>query len=367
MAGSIESYTLKRSGDTRWKARWRDPDTHKSKEKNGFRTKRDARAFLDSLNVDMLKGAYVDPRAGRTRIRQLGEQWLEAHRHSWAKSSWHAIESTWRVHVEPYWGDRRLNEVRHSAVQAWSDELAATYSHTTVSRCVGILSGVFQTAISDGLIAHNPCEHVRLPQKQLSKHSYLTPEQLLALADASGSYAPIVLVLGLCGLRYGELRALRVRAIDFNRNRITVAASATRVTGGTDEKSTKNNRVRTVAMPDLVRDALRVQVEGKAADDLVFDNGHGGYIPYQSAADSKRGWFKRALKAAGLKRMKVHDLRHTAASIAVHSGAHVKAVQRMLGHSSAAMTLDRYADLFDSDLDDVAADISETMHKAQHG
>lgn len=364
MAGSIEPYTLN-GGETRWRARWRDPDTHKSRERRSFRTKRDARAFLDSLNADILKGEYVDPRAGRALIGALGPQWITSHRNTWAESHWRAVESAWRLHVEPRWGGRRLNEIKPSGVQAWSDELAASYSHTTVGRCVGILSGICATAVGDGLMAHNPCERVRLPKKQPSDRHYLTPEQLLALAAASGTRAPIILVLGLCGLRYGELRALRVQDVDFDRNRITVARSATKAGTVTVEKSTKGNQVRTVAMPTLVCDALRWQTEGKHDDDLVFDDGHGGYIAYQCASGSGRGWFKRALQQAGLNPMSVHDLRHTAASIAIHSGAHVKAVQRMLGHKSAAMTLDTYADLFDNDLDEVALNIDATMREAQ--
>ena len=363
MSGSVEQYTLAH-GETRWMARWRDMDK-KPRKQRGFRTKRAAENFLAAITVDMNKGEYVPPQAGKTLVRGLGEQWVTSHRNTWALSHWRAVESAWRLHVEPRWGGRRLNEIKPSGVQAWSDELAASYSHTTVGRCVGILSGICATAAGDGLIARNPCERVRLPKKQRSKHPYLTAEQLLALAAASGTRAPIILVLGLCGLRYGELRALRVQDVDFDRNRITVARSATKAGTVTVEKSTKGNQVRTVAMPTLVSDALRRQTQGKHDDDLVFDDGHGGYIAYQCASGSGRGWFKRALQQSGLEPMSVHDLRHTAASIAIHSGAHVKAVQRMLGHKSAAMTLDTYADLFDNDLDEVALNIDATMCKAQ--
>ena len=71
-----------------------------------------------------------------------------------------------------------------------------------------------------------------------------------------------------------------------------------------------------------------------------------------------------ALDAAGLERMTVHDLRHTAASLAISSGANVKAVQRMLGHASAAMTLDVYADLFDDDLDTVSVSLNDARNAA---
>ena len=70
--------------------------------------------------------------------------------------------------------------------------------------------------------------------------------------------------------------------------------------------------------------------------------------------DSRRGWVARAVRAAGVERVTPHDLRHTCASLDISAGANVKALQRMLGHASAAMTLDTYADLFDEDMDKLA-------------
>lgn len=69
----------------------------------------------------------------------------------------------------------------------------------------------------------------------------------------------------------------------------------------------------------------------------------------------RKGWFDPAATEIGLNRITPHELRHTAASLTVSAGAHVKSVQRMLGHASAAMTFDSYADLFDDDLDTVAS------------
>lgn len=81
--------------------------------------------------------------------------------------------------------------------------------------------------------------------------------------------------------------------------------------------------------------------------------------------NARRSWFDRAATAIGQEGLTPHELRHTAASLAVSSGANVKAVQRMLGHASAAMTLDIYADLFDSDLDAVADRLDDTRAAAR--
>ena len=80
--------------------------------------------------------------------------------------------------------------------------------------------------------------------------------------------------------------------------------------------------------------------------------------------EGSKSWFKTALTKAELPTMTTHDLRHTAASLAVQAGANVKTVQRMLGHTSAAMTLDVYSDLFDSDLDSVSEALDTAAGRA---
>jgi integrase len=82
---------------------------------------------------------------------------------------------------------------------------------------------------------------------------------------------------------------------------------------------------------------------------------------------SRYGWFNKAVEASGLLRTTRHDLRHTAASLAVSAGANVKAIQKMLGHASAAMTLDIYADLFDDDLEAVAVALDDARLRESVG
>lgn len=116
----------------------------------------------------------------------------------------------------------------------------------------------------------------------------------------------------------------------------------------------KNHKQRPVPFPKFLSVPWRVQCEGKVRDDLVFTGVDGGYLRSTCVQEDRGGWFSGAVKKSGVPRITPHDLRHSAASFAVSAGANVKAVQRTLGHSSAAMTLDIYADLFDEDLDAVA-------------
>lgn len=105
---------------------------------------------------------------------------------------------------------------------------------------------------------------------------------------------------------------------------------------------------------------LSTAILGKSSDDLLFQAPRGGVLRVRTA---RRGWFDEAARAAGLEGLNPSELRHTAASLAVHAGAHVLAVQRMLGHEKASMTLDVYSDLFDGDLDLVAERLDEVRSR----
>ena len=107
-------------------------------------------------------------------------------------------------------------------------------------------------------------------------------------------------------------------------------------------------------VPEFVLDELSQQCKGKAPADLVFAGRDGGYLPRPK---SSTGWFQAAVKRAKVQKVTPHDLRHTCASLAVSAGVNVLALQRMLGHKSAKITLDTYADLFDDDLDAVAVSL----------
>lgn len=161
-----------------------------------------------------------------------------------------------------------------------------------------------------------------------------------------------MLTLGYCGLHWGEATALKVADVDLEKRRITVHRSAVEVHGEIHLSTPKTDAsTRLVPLPAIVVEALRTKVAGRRKTDLVFPGPTGDYMRRVRSSAGSKSWWKTALKTAGIETMVLHDLRHTAASIAVNAGGNVKSVQRMLGHASAAMTLDRYADLFDDGLD----------------
>lgn len=351
---TIESYDTAQG--KRYRVRYRTPDRRQT-TKRGFVRKRDAELFLASVEVSKAKGEYVDATAARQTIGTLGSQWLE-HQSHLKPSAYRSVESGWRLHVLPQWGNFAVGAISHSEVQAWVTKLSATKSATTVLRVYGILAGILDTAVKDRRLTSNPARGVNLPRKVGKRHVYLTHEQVQLLADNCGRHSTMVLVLAYTGLRWGEVTGLRVRDLDALRRRLQVTENAVAVGGKIIVGTPKTHRGRSVPYPAFLSEPLARQCEGKAREDLLFGDG----LEHVRQPDSRGGWFVSAVRKStkvdtstnGFPAVTIHDLRHTAASLAISAGANVKAVQRMLGHASAAMTLDTYADLFDDDLDAVA-------------
>jgi integrase len=353
---TIETYELA-GGAKRYRVRYRTPD-NRGTDKRGFTTIRDAKAFAATVEVSKLRGEYVRPADSRVTVGELGPRWLARQAGHLKLSSHRPLEIAWRIHVEPEWGDQPIGSIRSTAVAAWVAALSTTRSPSIVIRARSVLSGILADAVADRLLPANPCAGVKTPKKAPKRRQYLSHDQVWALASAAGGNGAMVLTMAYCGLRWGEAAGLRIQDLDLMRRRLTVVQTATRVGSQIVVGSPKSNRARTVPIPAQVALEIAATCSGKDPGDLVFPSGRGGH---QQQANSTRGWWPAAVRASGIPRVTPHDLRHTCASLAVSAGANVKALQRLLGHSSAAMTLDIYADLFADDLDVVGTGLDAAM------
>lgn len=288
------------------------------------------------------------------------------------------VDTAWRVHVEPKWGGRSIATIEPSEVENWIQDMVEgvaestrtrvtkkagqPLSATVILRAMGVLGGILDDAQRDNRIGKNPARRAtNLPRKVSKKdRRYLNDAEVAKLAGAvkDPQLAVLVLVLAYTGIRWGEAIGLRVKHVNFLRHRLHVRENAVQVDGEIHVGEPKSWERRTVPFPVFLVKALETLTEGKGPGDLVFSNATGGHILRPRTSSTSGSWFVAALRTAGIPLLTIHDLRHTAASLAISAGANVKVVQKMLGHKSAAMTLDTYADLFDDDLDNVA----ELMH-----
>jgi integrase len=355
--GSVEGYQT--AAGKRYRVQYRKPD-HSHTMKRGFKTKRDAELFLAALEVSKAKGDWIDPTKARMPVSVVAEEWYRAQVQ--VKPT---TRSGYRFHLDKYvlprWGRISLVDVHHGDVQAWVGELTEHLGPSMVRQIHLVLAGVLRYAIRDGRLTSNPSDGIHLPRLIPREHGYLTHQQVRALASECGTQGDVVLLLAYTGLRWGEMAGLKVSRVNFARRRVDVAQAVSEPRGVIVWGTPKNHERRSVPFPEMLTDALQQRCSGRGPDDLVFVGADGGVF---RAGNFRNRVFNAAVARcmendATFPRLTIHDLRHTAASLAVSAGANVKSVQRMLGHASAAMTLDVYADLFDDDLDAVAIALND--------
>lgn len=349
----------------RWMAIWDDLDGKERTKK--FPTKDQAQAHLNDVTTKKGTGSYISAAGSDQFITDLLDQWSAASLH-WKPSTRIAAESDIKAHLKPYWGDWTVGAIRKRDVQEWVAQMR--HAPRTVDTIHGRFLTFLNWCVEENLIGKNPASKVNLPQGRAREHLFLTVAQVEALAEnISDRYRPLIWLLATCGLRIGEAAELRVKDLQLDRGRIRVERAVVFVGGGAPVVGPpKNGKARTVSVTPYLGSMLSASVKGKQSNDLLFTTARGlqirpnnfkrrdfdnavAEVNAAAARESASGNRGAPTIPAGLW---VHDLRHTAASWLVRSGASVKAVQRMLGHATAAITLDTYAGLFDQDLDDLA-------------
>ncbi|HWB87950.1 MAG TPA: site-specific integrase [Acidimicrobiia bacterium] len=340
-------YIQRRDRPKPWIARYRGPEGRVHSK--SFRRKVDAEKWLTIEEGKTLRGEWVDPTAGTIRYAEWAESWL-AGLHNIGPKTRAGYESLLRSRIVPTFGNVELKRISAASVRSWvADMTDEGLSAARIHQALRVVRQSLSVAVDDGLIVRNPAAKVKLPRVEKRRQRFLTAFELSRLADECGDYGPFVWFLGWSGLRLGEAVALRVDKVDVETRRVRVEESATEIDGHLTFGPTKTHETRTVILPRLAID--RLELDGKAEDDFVFTAPRGGPL---RAHNFRRRVFTPAAERIGIPDLLIHDLRDTAASLAISTGASIKAVQRMLGHASAAMTLDTYGSLFEEDLEALA-------------
>ncbi len=273
-------------------------------------------------------------------------------------------ERLWVSVVRPQWGAYKPRTIQPQAVRDWVIGLKGdggkALSKSRKTQAQQVLAMVLDEALLSGLLASNPARSTVITRafrgtgmKAPREHRYLSPMELRNLAAIADDYGDLVFFLGTMGLRWAEATALTVS--DVTGPKVNVNKSATETNRRRTVVPTKSGKARTVVMPEVTARRIAHLLD-RDGEELLFTTGTGS--PLLHGNFHRRVWLP-TVRAAGMDGLRIHDLRHTAASLAVASGANVKAVQNMLGHASATVTLDRYAGLFSSHLDEVAVRVND--------
>jgi integrase len=360
-------------GRPRWRARYRDPSGRERAK--SFARKIDAERFLVAIEDAKLRGAYVDPAAGKVAFSEWAERWYNttaALRHTTRRDYRKLLDQQ----VLPAFGDMTLAGIDALAVREWVAGLVAGgLSARRARKAHAVLRQVLASAVEGGRLSRNVALGMKLPKVQRTEMQFLDAEQVEALAEAIDSrYATLIRFAVYSGLRPSELTALRVGRLDLLRGTARVVEAAPEIDGRLHWGGVKTHESRTVRLPRSICEELAAGLAGRPRDPeaLVFTAPLGGPLRPHTWVKS---FFKPAVRAAGLPEgLRLYDLRHTCASLLIAQGASVKAVQAQLGHATASITLDIYGHLFPSEMEALADRLEQARAAAlanrtrtQHG
>jgi integrase len=350
----------------RWQVRWRDEDDKQCKlnrpKKGGGKGESDPDIYAEALDArikhELNSGRYVDPTAGKIKVKEYGERWRKdlLHRDSTAER----IERAFRLHIDPILGHLPLTSVRPSHIRSWVKDRSQALAPSTLTVVHSDLSSLFESAVLDRLIGSSPCAGVRLPQIEKHPHYIPTPDQVHTAAAALGKrHRAMVYIAAGCGLRGAEITGLEIDSIDFLRREIDVSQQLVCVGGQKPYLGPPKTKTsaRTVELPKVTAAALAEHIKQFPPIEVEIEDRTNPRKPVRRVARlvftsnalnplHRAVWahlWAPARDAAGIpKGVGLHCMRHYFATLLIHKGASVKTVQLALGHSSPTITLNEY-------------------------
>jgi len=316
--------------------------------------KGDAQRRLTELLSSLDKGVYTPP--GRLTVAEHLNQWLKDYvRPNLSPRTTEGYEHICHHHFVPYLGNMRLNELKPEHLQHYySEKLSNGLSAQTVRHHHTCLHKALQTALEWGLLARNPADAVRPPRAQGTEMKTWDEDEITTFLEAARQtpYFALYHTALFTGMRRSELLALRWCDLDLLLCKIYVTRSLHVLIGGQvtirQPKTAKGKRM--IDLSPLATSVLREYREKQQLDrtmlgvplkddDLVFSDHEGKPLLPNTVTHN---WIK-LVRHTGLKPIRLHDARHSHASLMLKQGTHPKIVQERLGHSSISITLDTYS------------------------
>ena len=381
MRGSIIN---RPKGSDRWSIilEAKDPQTGRRKRRwHAFKgTSRQAETECARLVTELESGAALEP--SKTTVGQYLERWLKHIKTQVSPKSYERYAGIVNQNLVTAIGAVRLPKLKPAQIsEAYSAALvtgrrdgAGGLSPRTVGHMHRVLKQALGDAVRWGDLSRNPCDAVDPPKVDWKAMRTYDLPQTVELIDAVRDSAILVpVVLGvLCGLRRGEICALRWKYVDFAAGQLSVVESLEQTKSGLRFKSLKSGKGRTVALSATVIDELRAhrlkRVQdllrlgvGLSDDDLVIGHADGTIV---SPIYISQLW-ARTIKKTRLPRLRFHDLRHAHATHLLANGVHPKVASERLGHSKVGITLDLYSHVIPGMQEDAAALVDQALAAAR--
>lgn len=375
--------TIRQRSDGRWEARVTvgiDSSSGKLIRKSIYGvTQSEVRKEMTKVQTSLDNGTYIAPH--KITVGEWMDEWFETFcSNSLKPYTLSGYDVIIRNHIKPNIGSMQLQTVKGIHIQRMYNTISASGAAPKTVKNIGAMAHkAFDVAVKQGLILNNPCNAAELPK--VYKHEIKPLEDAditIFLKAIEGHMFENAFALCLfAGLREGECLGLSWEQVDFDKQTIVVSQQLQRhkEKGGQCfiAKSTKSSKPRKIMPPPIAFEYLRKEQTRQRlnqiasgqdwcnADNLVFTTKNGRYIYISTFYKN----FKAVAEQIGRPDLRPHDLRHTAATVAIASGADVKSVQNLLGHATASFTLNVYTHASQKMMEDTAAKVQRYYSSIQ--
>jgi integrase len=363
----------------------RDPATGNRKRKwHSFKgTKRQAQTECARLIAAMKDGTYIEP--SKITVAQFLDRWLDHIKSQVTPKSHERYSGLVKKNIVPALGATLLAKLRPANISeaysaALKDGRKDGRSGGLAPRTVGHMHRVLKQALSQAvkweLLTRNPADAVDPPKvewKPVATYDLSETAQILEAVRGKPIFMPALLAV-MCGLRRGEICALRWRSVDLEGAQLSVVESLEQTKSGLRFKSPKSGKGRKVALLPIVVDELRAHRARLAQellklgkrisdDDFVVSHPDASMLPPIHVSQQ----WAFAIAKTGLAKLRFHDLRHAHATHLLAMGVHPKVASERLGHSRVGITLDLYSHIIPGMQEDAAADLDRAFKAAIRG
>ena len=308
--------------------------------KRGFKTKRDALKYERDFKE-------IAPTQMDLKLSSIAEKYLADKKMLVKISTYKKIESVLRNHILPYLGNFKISELTLMLLKDWQHKLISNekYKYSTVKKIYSIASSLLYYAVQYYGLKENPLRKINnlinIKRKEIRRINFWTYEEFEQFISAvkNDKHKICFKILFFGGLRVGELLALNRKDFNFKENKISITKSKIQSTGEISTPKTPESE-REVDMPVEIMKEVKKYIRNlkvvPVAPSPIFNTSHSAlWLSLKTCAEK-----------AGVKKIRVHDLRHSHASHLIHLGVPITTISRRLGHKSPKITLDVYSHMY---------------------
>lgn len=337
-------------------------DGTKQVKRRGFRTQREARVAESEVIADAARGMFEEDNA---TFGYVSKRYLEWYKRRRKASSYKKIESIVRVNILPIFEKKRLSDIRNRDITRFQDDLIdKKYSVHHIKKVHQTLSTIFNFAIREEYTLRNPAKEVGNIDDEETKHvNYWTLEEFKEFISVVDDYLykTLFMTLYYSGMRKGELSALTWKDINFDNNTISIDKTAYDTEITTPKTSSS---IRTLELPKYVMGMLQQLKITKEPEQKLSYFVFGDYHDHLPATTLDRK-YDDYVKKTQLKKIRIHDFRHSHASYLINKGAIPAVVAKRLGHKDIAMTLNTYSHLYPSTENEIISQMEDDFKIAE--